>query len=98
MGLCTNRVLIGQPLIDPCEAHLAGNDSFLARPNSNETKSARHDETWNECWDLGNGLLPVSQGTDHQRNDPRSSWSPDGPASREGKRATAECALGNRSG
>src|SRR5258708_16873829 len=38
------------------------------RPNSNETKSARYDKTWNECWNLGNGLLPVGRGTDHQRN------------------------------
>jgi len=31
------------------------------RPNSNETKLARYDKTWNECWNLGNGLLPVSR-------------------------------------
>src|SRR5229473_749691 len=56
--------------------------AFFARPNPNETKSAGYDETWNECWDLGNGLLPFSRGTDHQRNGPRSSRSPTAPRSR----------------
>src|ERR1019366_1768590 len=68
----------------------ARSDSILAPPNSTETKSALHDETWNWCWNIGNGLLPVSQGTDHQRAGSRSSRSPDGPASSAGERAAAD--------
>jgi glc operon protein GlcG len=31
------------------------------KPNFNETKPARHDETSNQCWNIGYGVLLVSR-------------------------------------
>jgi hypothetical protein len=45
----------------------ARSDSILAPANFNKTKSAPHDKTRIWCWNIGHGLLPVSQGTDRQR-------------------------------
>jgi hypothetical protein len=59
-----------------------------SRRKADGSKSACYDKTWNWRWNIGDRLLLVTRCTDHQRDGPQSSRSPDRLASSERARSS----------